>query len=117
MTVLVHGLTFHSHHGVTDVERQVGQWLEGDVEVDVSGTVGETDKLDDTVDYVELSQLLVETSKLHNSHTLEHLAERYAFDVLERWPIVTNVIVGLRKPNPLVSPTVAAFGVRLEKSR
>ena len=117
MTVLVRGLTFHSHHGIAESEREVGQWLEADIEVDTSGEAGRTDQIDDTVNYVDLAQLLVDTSNLTGSHTLEHLADRFAFAVLERWPQAVRVQVELRKNKPLVTPTIAAVGVRLVKSR
>jgi len=117
MTVFVRGLRFHSHHGVTDLERAHGQWLEAEIEAEIETRAGQTDRIEDTVDYVALANLLVETSRATNSHTLEHLAEAFARRTLEKWEMVNRIRVEVSKPNPLLNPSMAAIGVRLEKSR
>lgn len=117
MTVFVRGLRFHSHHGVTEREREHGQWLEADIRAEVDTRAGHTDDVGDTVDYVELARLMVQTSHEGNAHTLERLLETYTDNALSKWPIINRLTVEVSKPNPLLNPTMAAIGVRIEKSR
>lgn len=117
MNIHVRGLSFLSHHGITEEERINGQWLNADIWADVDARAGETDRMEDTVDYVDIAALLVECSESSKSFTLERLAEVYCSAVLERWPLVQRIWVELRKPRPLIPYTVGTVGVSHEKSR
>lgn len=117
MTVLVRGLRFHSHHGVTELERDHGQWLEVDVSAEVRTVAGTTDLIADTVDYVVLAELMVETSRATKAHTLEFLAAAFADRALAKWPGIETLVVEIRKPNPLLHLTTQSIGVREQRSR
>ena len=59
VTVEIVGLSLYTHHGVTAAEREIGQRLVLDVRFDV----GEpdaliTDRVEDTVDYGEVCQVI-----------------------------------------------------------
>jgi dihydroneopterin aldolase len=83
VTVEVVGLSLYTHHGVTAAEREVGQRLVLDVRFDV----GEpdaliTDRVEDTVDYAEVCQVIALIAQQRSYKTLERLcaviAERLA---------------------------------------
>ena len=83
VTIEIVGLSLYTHHGVTAAEREVGQRLVLDVRFDV----GEpdaliTDRVDDTVDYGEVCQVIALLAQQRSYKTLERLcgviAERLA---------------------------------------
>ena len=83
VTIEIGGLSLFTHHGVTAAEREVGQRLVLDVRFDV----GEpdalvTDRVEDTVDYGEVCQVIALMAQQRSYKTLERLcaviAERLA---------------------------------------
>ena len=68
------GLSLFTHHGVTAAEREIGQRLMLDVRFDV----GEpdalvTDRVEDTVDYAEVCQVIALIAQQRSYKTLEKL--------------------------------------------
>jgi dihydroneopterin aldolase len=83
VTVEIVGLSLYTHHGVSAAEREVGQRLV----LDVRFEVGEpdaliTDRVEDTVDYGEVCQVIALIAQQRSYKTLERLcaviAERLA---------------------------------------
>ena len=74
VTVEIVGLSLYTHHGVTAAEREIGQRLVIDVRFDV----GEpdaliTDRVEDTVDYGEVCQVIALVAQQRSYKTLERL--------------------------------------------
>src|SRR4051812_36307467 len=74
VTVEIVGLSLYTHHGVTAAEREIGQRLVLDVRFDV----GEpdaliTDRVEDTVDYGEVCQVIALIAQQRSYRTLERL--------------------------------------------
>ncbi|MHB1468381.1 MAG: dihydroneopterin aldolase, partial [Solirubrobacteraceae bacterium] len=79
VTVEITGLSLYTHHGVSDAEREVGQRLVLDVRMEL-GEAGATatDRLDDTVDYAEVCQLVALIAQQRSYRTLERLCSSVA---------------------------------------
>lgn len=117
--VELRGLSIHTHHGVTDAEQEVGQRLEFDLSFEVSDCDAVlTDRVEDTVDYAEVCDIvaLAATEKRHR--TLERVCHVVAERLMERFECDT-VRVRAAKPEPPVSYSVeeAAVEVVLERLR
>src|SRR3954454_21407893 len=74
VTVEIVGLSLYTHHGVTAAEREIGQRLGLDAPFDV----GEpdaliTDRVEDTVDYGEVCQVIALIAQQRSYKTLERL--------------------------------------------
>ena len=83
VTIEIVGLSLYTHHGVTAAEREIGQRLVLDVRFDV----GEpdalvTDRVEDTVDYGEVCQVIALIAQQRSYKTLERLCAVIA----DRWP-------------------------------
>jgi dihydroneopterin aldolase len=95
--ILLQGMRFEGHHGVTEQERAEPQPFQVDLELTADlRRAGETDDLTHTVDYgplFEICRAAVEETQLK---LLEAMAERIASQVLER-PGVGDVTVRVRK--------------------
>ena len=71
VTVEIVGLSLYTHHGVTAAEREIGQRLVLDVRFDI----GEpdaliTDRVEDTVDYGEVCQVIALIAQQRSYKTL-----------------------------------------------
>ena len=94
------GLSLYTHHGVTAAEREVGQRLVLDVRFDV----GEpdalvTDRVEDTIDYGEVCQVIALIAQQRSYKTLEKLCAVIA-DRLSSDFGAHSVSVKASKPEP-----------------
>ncbi len=115
--VYVRGLAFYGYHGCTDAEQAIGRRYQADINAEVQGTADETDSLDDTVNYVELANLMNEMSGADRYRTLEALAHAYCVQALTRFPKVSAVEVDICKPMPPAGVLADATGVRYRYER
>jgi len=114
-TILIQGLRELGVHGVLPEEQKRPQPFEVDVEltVDVSAA-GESDALDDTVDYGALAEAVGRVVSSERYQLLERLAARIA-EVCRVDERVTGVVVTVRKLHPPVRAMVDHVGVRIER--
>ena len=93
--VEVRGLEVYGHHGVTEEERARGQIFLFDVELDVDARAL-SDRLEDTVDYVEVARCIENVSESNRFALLEALAAAAADAIVARFE-VTRVRLRVRK--------------------
>ena len=116
--VELRGLSIYTHHGVSDAEREVGQRLEFDVSFDVPDCDAVlTDRVDDTVDYSEVCDLVALAATERSYRTLERLCQVIAGRLMERFEC-DSVQVRAAKPEPPVPYQVreAAVEVTLDRA-
>lgn len=98
-TIRVEGLSVFGHHGARPYEKEAGQRLEVDLELEPTDDRAEkSDKLADAVDYDGLYQTVREVVEGRSFHLLETLAATTAEAVLERFA-VRKVRVRIAKQN------------------
>ena len=98
-TIRLEGLSLFGHHGARPFEKEAGQRLEMDLELDPNDDRAETsDRLADAVDYDALYRTVRETVEGHSFHLLERLAAETAEAILARFE-VRRVRVRIAKQN------------------
>jgi len=97
ITVELHGLRVHAHHGVHAHEKENGQQFVFDVELDV-GEHGASDRLEDAVDYSAVAEAVKAVSDARSYDLLEALATAVADDLLARFA-PQRVRVRVAKPD------------------
>jgi len=116
--VEIRGLSIYTHHGVTDAEQEVGQRLEFDLTFDVPDCDAVlTDRIDDTVDYSQVCDIVALAATERSYRTLERLCHVVADRLMERFDC-ESVQVRAAKPEPPVPYPVqeAAVEVTVERS-
>lgn len=119
MSVLeVRGVRVLGTHGVLDFERVRAQPFEFDLDVHFDmGPSGESDNLDDTVNYAAVVDAAAGVLRGPWCALLERLATLMANEVLLVDPRITSVEVGVRKTMPPVPYQIESAGVRLTVKR
>jgi dihydroneopterin aldolase len=117
MTIELAGLVVFGHHGYLEAERRLGQRFLVDVEVDVDGAAASTDRIEDTVDYRHIAQLVRDVFAGRERLLLEALAGATADGILERFDEVQRVRVRVRKPDVVLEPPVDHAAVIVERGR
>jgi dihydroneopterin aldolase len=96
----IRGLSIYTHHGVSEAEQEVGQRLEFDLNFDVPDCDAVlTDRLEDTIDYAEVCDIVALAATERSYKTLERLCRVIAERLSERFGCET-VQVRAAKPEP-----------------
>jgi 7,8-dihydroneopterin aldolase/epimerase/oxygenase len=111
------GLSIYTHHGVTEAEREVGQRLEFDVSFDVPDCDAVlTDRLEDTVDYAEVCDIVALAATERNYKTLERLCQVVGERLMERFRC-EHVRVRAAKPEPPLPLAMQEVAVEVTHER
>lgn len=117
MQIHVEGLEVYGYHGVLPEERSLGQLFRLDIRLDMEDCPGSaSDRVEETVDYTEVIDVVAEIVGCRSFNLLERLADEVAVTVLSRYP-VDAVWVRVTKPHPPIPCALAGVGVSLERRR
>ena len=113
VTIEISGLSLYTHVGVTAAEREVGQRLLFDIRIDVGESdATETDRIEDTIDYGEVCQLVALIAQQRNYKTLERLCTVVADRIIEDFG-AEAVWVKAAKPEPPIPLAVEEVSVEV----
>jgi len=111
VTIEITGLSLYTHHGVTEAEREVGQRLVVDVRLDIGECdATATDSIEDTIDYVQVCQLIALVAQQRSHSTLERLCSTIANRLLSDYELEA-VWVKASKPEPPIALSVEEVSV------
>jgi dihydroneopterin aldolase len=111
------GISIYTHHGVSDAEQEVGQRLEFDLSFDVPDCDAVlTDRIEDTIDYSEVCDIVVLAATERSYRTLERLAQVVGERLLERYGC-QSVRVRAAKPEPPLPLSIQEVGVEVTQER
>ena len=117
VTVEIRRLSVFTHHGTTENEREVGQRLEFDVSFDVPDCDAVlTDRIDDTVDYGAVCDVIASAATERSYNTLERVCRVVGERMIERFGC-ESVQVRAFKPEPPLPVTVRELAVEVTLDR
>lgn len=116
--VELRGLSIYTHHGVSDAEQEVGQRLEFDLSFEIphcDATL--TDRVEDTVDYSEVCDVVALAATERRYRTLERACQVVGERLMERFGCETVSVRAAKPEPPLPYPVEeAAVDVTLERA-
>jgi len=117
-TIFVTGLVLHAHHGVGDDEGRIGQQFLIDLvlDLDLAGA-SRSDKLADTVNYGELTEVASRAFRAESYRLIEAAAGAVADAVLSAFPRITRLQITVHKPHAPIAAVFADVGVTLVRTR
>ncbi|MBT2688740.1 dihydroneopterin aldolase [Bacillus sp. ISL-47] len=116
--IYVSQMEFYGYHGVFPEETRLGQRFVVDliVETDLK-KAGETDDLDDSINYGELYTVCKEVVEGKPYKLVEAVAEKLAGDLLERFPPISQLTVKVIKPDPPIPGHYKSVAVEITRGR
>ena len=118
MDFFIEGLEVYGHHGVPLEERVLGQRLLYDVRLSMKDCQGaETDRVEDTIDYTEIIDVITEVTTVESYSLLERLAQVVAETILKKFSILDEVWVQVSKPHPPVACALMSVSAAVELKR
>ena len=114
--LIIAGLEFHGHCGITEEEQKAGQRLSVDLEIgyDIRKAV-ERDKLEDAMDYAAISNHLADIGRKESFRLIESLAERMVSALFKEFG-VREVCLRLKKLHPPVEPIKDFAAVEIHRT-
>ncbi len=113
ITIEISALSLYTHMGVSAAEREIGQRLLVDLRLDVGecdATV--TDRIEDTIDYGQVCELVYLVSQQREYRTLERFCAAVADRLIDRYEL-HSVWVKAAKPEPPIALNVGEVSVEL----
>src|SRR5919106_4918308 len=115
--VEIRGISIYTHHGVTDAEQEIGQRLEIDVSFDVPDCDAVlTDRIEDTIDYGAVADIVALAATERSYRTLERLAHVIGERLMERYGC-EHVRVRAAKPEPPLPLAIEEVAVEVTHER
>lgn len=116
--IVLTGIHGFGYHGLFDQERKDGQDFFVDLTLSVELTAAaQSDAIEDTVNYAEITDLVVEEITTNPVNLIEKLAARIAERVLNQHILVQTVAVTVHKPQAPVAAQLKDIAVVVTRSR
>jgi len=113
----VNGLEIYAYHGVLPEEKTIGQPFVFDIRLTLERCPAcRSDRVEDTVDYGEVVEVICKTATDRSFNLLEALARSVADALMDKFP-VDRAEVRVRKPRPPIPRSVDSVGVAVEVTR
>jgi dihydroneopterin aldolase len=113
VTIEISGLSLYTHMGVSDAEREIGQRLLIDIRMDIGESDATiTDRVEDTVDYGEVCNVVALIAQQRSYRTLERLCGAIADRLIEEYE-VHAVWIKAAKPEPPIPLPVGEVSVEV----
>ena len=114
--IVLTGIHGFGYHGLFEHERKDGQDFFVDLTLSVDLTAAsQSDAIEDTVNYAEITDLVVEEITSNPVNLIEKLAARIAERVLNQHIKVQSVVVTVHKPQAPVSADVKDISVTISR--
>jgi dihydroneopterin aldolase len=116
--IYLNKMAFYGYHGVLSEETRLGQRFNVDIvlEADLS-KAGETDHLEDTINYAAVYECVRGIVEGPPRKLLESVAETLAASLLQQFPLVDSCIIKVIKPDPPIAGHYDSVAVEIKRSR
>ncbi|MDQ0177881.1 dihydroneopterin aldolase [Bacillus chungangensis] len=116
--IFLNEMEFYGYHGVLTGEKQIGQRFRATVVMSVDlKQAGQTDDLQETINYAEVYQLCKKIVEGSGYNLIEALAEHIASEILTQYSKVQEVNVTVTKPDPPIPGHYQSVAVEITRSR
>lgn len=116
--ILLSNLGFYGYHGVLKEESVLGQKFFIDMELLLdTKEAGINDDMNKSVSYAEVYDIVKEIAEKRRFNLIEALAETIAKETLEKFKLISEVMVRVKKPEAPVNGIYDYFGVEIRRSR
>lgn len=116
--ILMNNMGFYGYHGVFKEESVLGQKFFIDIELYLNTKeAGLTDDMNKSVSYGEVYEVVKDIVEKKRFNLLEALSENLAKEILNRFPLIEEVMVRVKKPDAPVPGIYDYFGVEIRRKR
>ena len=115
--ITLKNMKFYGYHGVLPEEQVKGQHFHIDVEMMVDlKKPGFSDRLEDTVDYSRVYEIIKNITETNKFQLIEKLADSISREILSKYKEILDVIVRVRKPEAPIGGELDWAEVEIKRS-
>ena len=116
-TIKLQNIRVYTNHGCLVEEEKIGSDYIVNLEIKTDlRKSSETDDLNDTVDYVQLNDIVTSEMSIR-SKLLEHVAHRIIKRIFDEIPSVSRILLAVSKINPPIGGDVEQVTIEMEEYR
>ena len=116
--ILMNNLGFYGYHGVLKEESILGQKFFFDIELYLDTKLaGITDDMNKSVSYAQVYDVVKNIVENKRFNLLEALSHNIAMEVLEKFELIEEIMVRVKKPEAPVNGIYDYFGVEIRRKR
>ena len=116
--ILMNNLGFYGYHGVLKEESVLGQKFFFDIELYLdTKEAGVTDNMNKSVSYADVYEVVKDIVQNRRFNLLESLSHNIALEVLDRFELVQEIMVRVKKPEAPVNGIYDYFGIEIRRKR
>lgn len=116
LTIHLTNLQFYAYHGLYEEETSIGGKFEVNVSVSHSEIKVPVLHINETVDYTAVYDV-IKKHMMHPRHLLEAVATTLAKDILDKFVLVDEVSVSIKKITPPIAGFQGSVGVHFTTKR
>ncbi len=118
MNITLDNMIFYGYHGLHEAERTLGQRFSVDINVETDPDLDQNVKqLEDTVDYTAIYEEVKEEVENYKYHLLENLANKVLDRIMEKFPLVMNAKISIKKIAVPINGTLDHVEIQMERCR
>jgi len=118
MEITLKNMIFYGYHGLNEHERTLGQRFSVDITATTDPSLdAHIKKLDDTVDYTAIFEVVKNEVENYKYHLLEKLANKILDSILARFPLVQKCQIKIRKIAVPINGTLDYVELEMERGR
>lgn len=116
--IVIQDLEVYAKHGVYAEENILGQQFLVSLTMDIDlSKPGQTDKIEDSVDYGKICYYVTEFMQQHTFHLIEAVAEKLAEKLLLQYSKIQKIRIQVKKPWAPIGLPVNNVSVAVERAR
>lgn len=116
--IYVNAMQFYGYHGVFSEENKLGQRFVVDLVASISlQRAGESDNLEDSVNYGELYAICKDVVEGQAFKLIESVGEHIASKILQTYTLIDEVTVKVIKPDPPIPGYYQSVAVEITRRR
>jgi dihydroneopterin aldolase len=116
LTINLHNLIFHAHHGLYQEEQLLGNDFEVNISIKHLPVKEKIVSLEQTINYVSVHELVKQRMKIPTP-LLETLAQEICEAILEKFSLAEEVFFSIKKLNPPIINFQGSVGISFELKR
>ena len=118
MKIKLNKMVFFGYHGTFAEERKLGQRYIVDIMLETDATHDqEIRKLEDTVDYTKVFDLIKHVMETHSYHLIENCANHVLDELFKQFSEVIFAEISIKKPSVAINGSLDSAEIVMERSR
>lgn len=116
--IILSNLGFYGYHGVLKEESVLGQKFFIDIELYLdTKEAGISDDMNKSVSYADVYEVTKDIVENKRFNLIEALAENIAIEVLNKFELIKEIMIRIKKPEAPVNGIYDYFGVEIRRAK